>query len=431
VKIYRRKQIFAAGVACFSPQIFVPETAAAAATVTCIPPSKTKFPSSLSFHCSFRSFNRKSSSFSTLRAAATSPLSSVDAVEAVQEVEEQEQTPPQEVEDQKQTPPQEVEEQTPPPVDESSSESPPSPPSISPVSADWEMARTYLSKGLIYRVKVGDFNNGGLRLRFQSIVGFLPFSQLSPSHACKDPKKKIKDIARDMFGSTISVKVIKVDEENNRLIYSEKEAVWSKYSPGMSVGDVYEARVGRVEDYGAFLHLRFPDGRYHITGLVHLSEVSWDLVQDVRDVLTEGDVVKAVIISIDRQKSRIALSLKQLEDDPLLETLDKVIPQNGTLVSGSPGTEIINIDPLPGLEMIIAELIQEDGINDINITRQGFEKRVVSQDLQLWLSNAPPIGNQFTLLARAGRQVQEIQLTTTLNPDGIKKALQRVLERVP
>ncbi|CAA2991012.1 30S ribosomal S1-like, partial [Olea europaea subsp. europaea] len=70
-------------------------------------------------------------------------------------------------------------------------------------------------------------------------------------------------------------------------------------------------------------------------------------------------------------------------------------------------------------------------INNVKITRQGFEKRVVSQDLQLWLSNAPPTGNMYTLLARAGRQVQEIQLTTSLDQDGIKKALQRVLERVP
>ncbi|RVW31113.1 hypothetical protein CK203_093163 [Vitis vinifera] len=75
--------------------------------------------------------------------------------------------------------------------------------------------------------------------------------------------------------------------------------------------------------------------------------------------------------------------------------------------------------------------VVEDMISDVRISRQGFEKRVVSQDLQLWLSNAPAVDKQFTLLARAGRQVQEIQLTTSLDQEGIKKALQRVLERVP
>lgn len=123
--------------------------------------------------------------------------------------------------------------------------------------------------------------------------------------------------------------VIQADEENKKLIFSEKEAVWSKFSEKISVGDVFEARVGSVEDYGAFVHLLFPDGMfllvmfqpvrqfikikifilviqiygtglYHLTGLVHVSEVSWDLVQDVRDILSEGDAVRVKIINIDR-----------------------------------------------------------------------------------------------------------------------------------
>ncbi|PHT39175.1 hypothetical protein CQW23_22748 [Capsicum baccatum] len=123
-----------------------------------------------------------------------------------------------------------------------------------------------------------------------------------------------------------------------------------------------------------------------------------DLVHDVRDILTEGNEVRVKIINIDREKSRIPLSIKQLEEDPLLETLDKVIHKDASVHTNSldsNGSSVI--EPLPGLETIIEELLQEDG-------RQGFEKRVVSQDLQLWLSNAAATGDQFTLLARAGRQ---------------------------
>ncbi|XP_016566337.1 30S ribosomal protein S1 isoform X3 [Capsicum annuum] len=255
---------------------------------------------------------------------------------------------------------------------------------------------------------------------------------MSPYHSCKESRKTIQEIARDLTGSVLSVKVIQADEDRRRLIFSEKEASWLKYSNKINVGDIYQARVGSVEDYGAFVHLRFPDGSYHLTGLVHVSEVSWDLVHDVRDILTEGDEVRVKIINIYREKSRITLSIKQLEEDPLLETLDKVIHKDASVNTNSldsNGSSVI--DPLPGLETIIEELLQEDGIYDILITRQGFEKRVVSQDLQLWLSNAPATGDQFTLLARAGRQVQEIQLTTSLDQEGIKRALQRVLERVP
>ncbi|WRX20228.1 S1 domain - like 3 [Theobroma cacao] len=317
-------------------------------------------------------------------------------------------------------------------------------------SADWKAAKAYSHSGFIYEGRVEGFNGGGLLVRFYSLVGFLPFPQLSPSHSCKEPRKTIHQIAKSLVGALLSVKVIQADEETRKLIFSEKEAVWSKFSTRINVGDIFAGRVGSVEDYGAFVHLRFPDGLYYLTGLVHVSEVSWDLVQDVRDILTEGDDVRVKVVNIDRAKSRITLSIKQLEEDPLLETLDKVIPQDGSAGSDSLTTSNgSTIEPLPGLDTIFKELLQENGftspclqdtysviifwssIDDVRISRQGFEKRVVSQDLQLWLSNAPPSDNMFTLLARAGRQVQEIQLTTSLDQEGIKKALQRVLERVP
>ncbi|KAL9347682.1 hypothetical protein Peur_059048 [Populus x canadensis] len=305
-------------------------------------------------------------------------------------------------------------------------------------SADWKAVKAYYDGGHILQGRVEGFNGGGLIVRFYSLVGFLPFPLLSPSHSCKDPQKTIHEIAKDLTGLLISVKVIHAEEENRKLIFSEKEAVWSKFSKGINVGEIFAGRVGSVEDYGAFIHLRFPDGLYHLTGLVHVSEVSWDLVQDVRDILNVAvflyfaSYCNIIIANKCRGKSRITLSIKQLEEDPLLETLDKVIPQDGSIAPDPLNMHnSITIEPLPGLESIFQELTREDGIDDIRISRQGFEKRVVSQDLQLWLSNAPPINRKFTLLARAGRQVQEIQLTTTLDQDGIKKALQRVLERVP
>ncbi|KAI0530698.1 hypothetical protein KFK09_000245 [Dendrobium nobile] len=299
-------------------------------------------------------------------------------------------------------------------------------------SADWRAARTYKESGVIFDGKIEGSNAGGLLIRFYSLLGFLPYPLLSPSHSCRDPGKSIQGIAKDLVGSSISLKVIEANEEEKRLIFSEKDANWSKYSSQVKVGDVFDARVGSVEDYGAFVHLLFPDGHYHLTGLVHVSEVSWDLVHDVRDILREGEQLKVKVIHINREKSRLTLSIKQLEDDPLLETLDKVIPQEGQSESDSlVMPDNINIEPLPGLESICKELLQEDGITGVRFGRQGLEKRVVSQDLELWLSSVPAKDKQFTLLARAGRQVQEVYLTSTLDQEGIKKAVQSVLRRVP
>lgn len=291
-------------------------------------------------------------------------------------------------------------------------------------SADWKEARIHFERGLIYEGKVEGFVKGGLRIRFHSLVGFLPFPELSPSHQCKEPNKNIKKIASGLVGCVLPMKAIQVSEELGKLIFSEKEAMWARYSTQIKTGDIFEGRVRFVEDFGALIGLRFPDGHYHLAGFVHVSEVSWDTINDARDVLTKGDEVRVKVLKIHSDKSRISLSIKQLEEDPLLETLDKVIPMDSTPKDG------VHIEPLPEIGAIIEELMQEEGIHDIKLCRQGVEKRVVSQGLQLWISNEPQVGEKMTMLARAGRQVQEIQLRTSLNQEGVKMALQRVLERI-
>ncbi|CAN6308516.1 unnamed protein product [Urochloa humidicola] len=310
-----------------------------------------------------------------------------------------------------------------PPIDEAR---------LAQFAADWDAARADKEQGNILTLPVLRSNTGGLIVKYNSLQGFVPNPLLSPAHCCKDPKRPIQDVTKDLVGTSISVKVSEVNEEERKLVFSEKDASWSTYSSQIKIGDIYDGIVSSVFHYGAFVHLRFPDGLYHLTGLVHISEVSWDLVQDVQDFLNEGDAVKVTVINVDtnRAKSRISLSIKQLEEDPLLETLDKVIP----LEADQSPDRIMSpseVELLPGLDGICNELLQEDGITDVQFGRQALEKRVVSQDLELWLSNVPAKDNKFTLLARAGRQVQEVYLTTSLDQEGIKKAVQRVLGRVP
>nr|CAB3492489.1 unnamed protein product [Digitaria exilis] len=231
--------------------------------------------------------------------------------------------------------------------------------------ADWEAARVEKEQGKTLTLPVLRANSGGLIVKFNSLQGFVPNPLLSPAHWCKvklaDPKRPIQDVTKHLVGTSISVKVSEVNEEERKLVFSEKDASWSKYSSQIKIGDIYDGIVGSVFPYGAFVHLRFPDGLYHLSGLVHISEVSWDLVQDVQDFLNEGDAVKVLVISVDTAKSRIALSIRQLEEDPLLETLDKVIPLEADQSSDrimSPS----EVELLPGLDGICNELLQEDGI---------------------------------------------------------------------
>ncbi|KAH7426004.1 hypothetical protein KP509_11G080900 [Ceratopteris richardii] len=194
-------------------------------------------------------------------------------------------------------------------------------------------------------------------------------------------------------------------------------------------GDVFQGKVNTVTDFGAFVDLLFPDGSYPVTGLVHVSELSWDRVYNPRDLVQEGQDVQVKILSVDLDRMRLALSIKQLKRDPLFETLD-------TLMTNESDDETVNEDdiltePLPGLAEICQELLKEEGIEEISPGRIAMERRVVSQDLELWLSSAPVQDGNFTLLARAGRQVQEVLVKTTLEREDIKAAVQRVTGRVP
>eukprot|EP00252_Welwitschia_mirabilis_P001007 TRINITY_DN1098_c0_g1_i3.p1 TRINITY_DN1098_c0_g1~~TRINITY_DN1098_c0_g1_i3.p1 ORF type:complete len:355 (-),score=67.68 TRINITY_DN1098_c0_g1_i3:227-1291(-) len=257
------------------------------------------------------------------------------------------------------------------------------------MSADWEKAKYYRRSGQIFEGKVDGSNSGGLLVRFNNLQGFLPFSQMSPAHFPKGDSKSVADMAKELIGSTLSLEIIEVNEEERSLIFSEKKVLLSKFADQTKVGDVLKGRISAVTNFGAFVDLLSPDGTVQVNGMVHVSEVSWDLVQDARDVLREGEDVQVKVIHIDLEKSRLSLSIKQLQSDPLFETLESVLPQEAVDISStSAANDDVPNEPLPGLEKICQELLLEEGISTVKIGRQAIEKRVVSQDLELWLSNA-------------------------------------------
>eukprot|EP00250_Pteridium_aquilinum_P031612 c4392_g1_i1 orf=299-1477(-) len=301
---------------------------------------------------------------------------------------------------------------------------------VSRRAEDWERALKLLESGALHSVKVEACNNGGLLVRFGSISGFLPFSQIGNARIPKDGKT-MADVGKGLIGETVTVKVIEVSKSERRLVVSEKKAVWLQSVQQLKEGDVFEGKVNCVTDFGAFVDLCFPDGSYPVTGLVHVSELSWDRVSNPRDLVEEGQNVQVKVLGVDLERMRLALSIKQLQGDPLLETLDTLMPQESVADTETLNEDESSTEPLPGLEEICQELLQEDGIDEVSPGRVALEKRVVSQDLELWLSSAPVEKGSFTLLARAGRQVQEVNVRTALDREGIKAAVQRVTGRVP
>ena len=179
----------------------------------------------------------------------------------------------------------------------------------------WEGLETLMNKGEIVIAKIVSANKGGLMCRVGHVMGFLPVSQLTTENYPRvdgGDKNKILEKLNLLVNKSLEVKIIDVNEEEEKLIVSEKSAweekkkdVLSKYIPG----NIVEGKVSGVVDFGAFVE--FGDG---LEGLVHISELAWQRIENPRDIINIGDTVKAEIIGVDG--SKISLSIKKLQEDP-------------------------------------------------------------------------------------------------------------------
>ena len=180
----------------------------------------------------------------------------------------------------------------------------------------WEVVEQMQESGDTFEGLVEGYNKGGLIVLVHGLRGFVPASQIGMARRTQvqgdTPDRWAKQI-----GETISVRIIEVDRARRRLILSERSAnpetrqsIKERVIDELEEGKVYTGRVTSVADFGAFVNINGADG------LVHLSEVSWERVQHPGEVLKVGDEVKVKIISIDRDKKRIGLSIKALQEDP-------------------------------------------------------------------------------------------------------------------
>ncbi len=199
------------------------------------------------------------------------------------------------------------------------------------------------------KVRVIDSNKGGLLVRFRQISGFLPVSQLAPENyprVAGGDKAKILEKLRSFVGTDMEVKVMTLDINDNKIIFSEKEAwnesqkdVISKYQVGTAVDGIVTA----VTDFGVFVS--FGEG---MEGLIHISELAWKRIDNPSDIYKVGDEIKAEIINV--SGSKIFLSAKKLQRDPWEAVSEKYTI--GQVVKG----KILKVNPF-GLFVELDELI--------------------------------------------------------------------------
>ncbi len=185
----------------------------------------------------------------------------------------------------------------------------------------WEVLRKLMESGELVDAKIIEANKGGLLANVNHVNGFLPVSQLSPDNYPRvsgGDKIKILEKLKSFVGTSMKVKVIDVNEREEKLIVSEK-SVWEEAQKGVldkyKLGDVVEGAITAIADFGVFVKFD------NLEGLVHISEIAWQRIDHPRDLLKVGDVVKAEIIGI--EGSKIFLSMKKLIQDPWKTVTEK------------------------------------------------------------------------------------------------------------
>lgn len=197
---------------------------------------------------------------------------------------------------------------------------------------------------------IGSVVKGGLLVEIMGIRGFVPSSQLQN----RDSEFKI--------GDKLELKILTLDSQENNFILSNKKVyaqataeVQKNIFGQIEIGQVVKGKVVRITDFGAFIDIG------GIDGLLPLSQLSWKWVDHPSDILKINDVIDVEIISIDTDKHRVSLSLKNLEPDPWIKAAEEV--KEGTLHKGLI-TRIKSfgafIEIYPGVEALLpqAELLE-------------------------------------------------------------------------
>src|SRR3989339_1850769 len=202
----------------------------------------------------------------------------------------------------------------------------------------WESLIKLMQDHEVISVTVVDANKGGLIVRYGNLAGFMPVSQLTIEHYPRVEganRQKILSKLQTYVGVAFQTCIIDVDEPENKLIFSEKAAKENEQSEklsGYNIGTIVEGVVTGVVDFGAFVE--FGDG---LEGLVHISELAWQRIDNPRDVIKVGDKVHAEIIDI--EDTKLSLSIKKLQRDPWVEVSAKY--QIGQKVKG----KVLKVNP--------------------------------------------------------------------------------------
>ncbi len=196
---------------------------------------------------------------------------------------------------------------------------------LSKKRADWEL--TWKEAYQLYKLKevvevnVENTVKGGIVVNYKGLKGFIPSSLISRSKS---------EQLNNLVGTDLPVIFVEVDKKRKKIIFSNKSVDRQEASDApnpldsLEVGQVIKGKVTSIKDFGAFVNIN------GVEGLIHISEISWDRIDKVEDVLKVGDLIDVFILGIDKDSRKVSLGLKQLSPDPW-EKVEEIYPIGSTV----------------------------------------------------------------------------------------------------
>ena len=194
----------------------------------------------------------------------------------------------------------------------------------------WRYLEKAMEAGEVIEGKIAGFNRGGSIVEVEGVQGFVPMSQLvsvprerfriyqdSGDGLSAEEQESIQEAQSAELGRQIPMKVLEVNRSRNRAIFSERQAVQesrdarkAKLIEELEEGQVRNGTVTGISSFGAFVDIGGADG------LIHISELSWSMVNSPEEVVSVGQKVDVFVLRVDAENMKIALSLRRLQPEP-------------------------------------------------------------------------------------------------------------------
>jgi small subunit ribosomal protein S1 len=163
----------------------------------------------------------------------------------------------------------------------------------------WEQLIELQESGKVLQVRVSGANKGGVTVDVQGMRGFIPRSHLID-----------RDNIEGLIGQALTVSFLEVDRDREKLVLSQRLATQSSAFSQLQIGQLVEGKVSSIKPFGVFIDME------GISGLLHIKQVSQRYIENLSQLFSPGQILKALVIDLDESRGRISLSTRILENYP-------------------------------------------------------------------------------------------------------------------